>query len=89
VSGEFGHQSFGTAKATPIAAAYKIPDYAYWNFGASYTYKALTFDLRYFATTLSKQSCFLITGTGQPASDRTAARLRSLEHCRGTSIWPV
>ena len=65
VSGEFGHQSFGTAKATPIAAAYKIPDYAYWNFGASYTYKALTFDLRYFATTLSKQSCFLITGTGQ------------------------
>ena len=50
VSGEFGHQSFCTAKATPIAAAYKIPDYDYWNFGASYNYKALTFDLRYFAT---------------------------------------
>ncbi len=65
VSGEFGHQSFGITRATAIAAAYKIPDYTYWNFGASYTYRALTFDLRYFATTLSKQSCFLITGTGQ------------------------
>jgi len=64
VSGELGRQSFGTANATAIAAAYKIPDYTYWNFGVSYAYKALTFDLRYFATTLSKQSCFLITGTG-------------------------
>jgi len=36
--------------------------------GFSYTYKALTFDLRYFETTLSKQSCFLITGTGQAAA---------------------
>ncbi len=65
VSGELGRQSFGTTNATATAVAYKIPDYTYWNLGASYTYKALTFDLRYFATTLSKQSCFLITGTGQ------------------------
>jgi uncharacterized protein (TIGR02001 family) len=63
VSGELGRQGFGTTRATPAAAAVKLPDYTYWNFGVSYTYKVLTFDLRYFATTLSKQACNLITGT--------------------------
>jgi uncharacterized protein (TIGR02001 family) len=67
ISGELGRQSFGTTKATAMDAAHKLPDYTYWNLGFSYTYKALKFDLRYFATTLSKQSCFLITGTGQAA----------------------
>ncbi|MGA8945415.1 MAG: hypothetical protein WB497_05755, partial [Pseudolabrys sp.] len=65
ISGELGRQSFGTTNATARAAAQKLPDYTYWNMGFSYIYKALTFDLRYVATTLSKQSCFLITGTGQ------------------------
>jgi uncharacterized protein (TIGR02001 family) len=64
-SGELGRQGFGITKATSSSLAYALPDYTYWNLGFSYTYKALTFDLRYFATTLSKQSCFLITGTGQ------------------------
>jgi uncharacterized protein (TIGR02001 family) len=68
ISGELGRQSFGTTKPRTTAAAQKLPDYTYWNLGFSYTYKALTFDLRYFATTLSKQSCFLITGTGQAAA---------------------
>lgn len=68
ISGELGRQSFGTTKATAMDAAHKLPDYTYWNLGFSYTYKALTFDLRYFAATLSKQSCFLITGTGQAAA---------------------
>jgi uncharacterized protein (TIGR02001 family) len=67
ISGELGRQNFGTTKATAMDAAHKLPDYTYWNLGFSYTYKALKFDLRYFATTLSKQSCFLITGTGQAA----------------------
>jgi uncharacterized protein (TIGR02001 family) len=68
ISGELGRQSFGTTKATATDAAHRLPDYTYWNLGFSYTYKALKFDLRYFATTLSKQSCFLITGTGQAAA---------------------
>jgi len=68
ISGELGRQRFGTTNATATDAAHKLPDYTYWNLGFSYTYKALTFDLRYFATTLSKQSCFLITGTGQAAA---------------------
>jgi uncharacterized protein (TIGR02001 family) len=63
VSGELGRQSFGTTKPTALAAAVKLPDYTYWNFGFAYNYKVLTFDLRYFATTLSKQDCNLITGT--------------------------
>ena len=67
-SGELGRQAFGTTTATPSSPAYKLPDYIYWNLGFSYAYKAVTFDLRYFATTLSKQSCFLITGTGQLAT---------------------
>ena len=67
-SGELGRQGFGTTTATPSSPAYKLPDYTYWNLGFSYAYKAVTFDLRYFATTLSKQSCFLITGTGLAAT---------------------
>jgi uncharacterized protein (TIGR02001 family) len=63
VSGELGRQSFGTTRPTALAAAVKLPDYTYWNAGFAYTYKVLTFDLRYFATTLSKQDCNLITGT--------------------------
>jgi uncharacterized protein (TIGR02001 family) len=66
VSGELGRQSFGTTRPTALAAAVKLPDYTYWNFGFAYTYKAVTFDLRYFATTLSKQNCNLITGTAAP-----------------------
>jgi uncharacterized protein (TIGR02001 family) len=65
-SGELGRQGFGTTRATAISPAVALPNYMYWNLGFSYTYKVLTFDLRYFATTLSKQSCFLITGTGSP-----------------------
>jgi uncharacterized protein (TIGR02001 family) len=66
LSGELGRQSFGTTAPTMDSPAIKLPDYTYWNFGLSYTYTALTLDLRYYATTLSKQNCYLITGTGQP-----------------------
>ena len=64
VSAELGRQSFGTTAATPPI---KLPDYIYGNVGATYTYRALSFDLRFHGTTLSRQSCFLITGTGSPA----------------------
>jgi uncharacterized protein (TIGR02001 family) len=66
LSGELGRQSFGTTTPTADSPAIKLPDYTYWNFGLSYTYTALTLDLRYYATTLSRQNCYLITGTGQP-----------------------
>lgn len=80
-SGELGRQSFGTTRATALAAPTKLPDYTYWNLGFSYSNRALTFDLRYFATTLSKQSCNLITGTaplGQGSNDCTPAIIGTL-----------
>ena len=58
ISAELGHQTFGK---TAIVA---LPNYTYGNIGLSFSYKSLTFDLFYHATTLSKQTCFLITGTG-------------------------
>jgi uncharacterized protein (TIGR02001 family) len=64
MSAELGRQSFGTTAGTPPI---KLPDYIYGNVGATYTYNALSFDLRFHGTTLSRQSCFLITGTGSPA----------------------
>ena len=67
LSAELGRQFFGTTRATAASPAVALPDYTYGNAGFSYTYKSLTFDLRYTATTLSKQRCFLITGTGSPA----------------------
>ena len=59
-----GSDDFGTTDDTPPI---KLPDYIYGNVGATYTYKSLSFDLRFHGTTLSRQSCFLITGTGSPA----------------------
>jgi uncharacterized protein (TIGR02001 family) len=64
LSGELGRQGFGTTSPTTTSPAIKLPDYGYGNVGVTYSYKALSFDLRFHATTLSKQSCFLITGTG-------------------------
>jgi uncharacterized protein (TIGR02001 family) len=64
LSGEVGRQRFGTTAATPESPPVQLPAYTYWNFGFTYTYNALSFDLRYNATSLSRQSCFLITGTG-------------------------
>ncbi len=67
LSAELGRQFFGTTHPTAGSPGVALPDYTYGNAGFSYTYKSLTFDLRYHATTLSKQSCFLITGTGSAA----------------------
>jgi len=68
LSSEIGRQRFGTTEATILVLPVKLPDYSYWNIGFAYTYKIATFDLRYHAATLSKQHCFLITGTGDLAS---------------------
>jgi uncharacterized protein (TIGR02001 family) len=59
LSGEFGHYFLGR---TDAFYAVTLPDYNYWNLGLTYTYKALSFDLRYHDTDLSKTQCSLITG---------------------------
>jgi Bacterial protein of unknown function (Gcw_chp) len=62
VSGEFGHQFFGTSKAyigagTPV----KYQGYNTWNAGITYTYKQASLDLRYSGTDLNKADCFAIS----------------------------
>jgi uncharacterized protein (TIGR02001 family) len=90
LSAELGRQNFGTTRATGISSAIKLPNYTYWNAGFSYTYKVMTFDLRYYADTLSRQSCYLITGSGAgtPATGSTdcdAAIIATLSWTLGLS----
>jgi uncharacterized protein (TIGR02001 family) len=66
LSGELGYQFLGTADFTHGGA--NLPDYAYWNLGASYTYKIATLDLRYHDTNLSKAKCAIITGETSPGT---------------------
>lgn len=60
VSGELGRYFLGTTDA--FYGFTRLPDYTYWNLGLTYTYKVLSFDLRYHDTDLSKSQCSLITG---------------------------
>lgn len=65
ISGEVGHYSLGR----PTGAATSLPDYNYWNAGISYTYKAVTLDLRYHSTDLSRVNCQALVG--QPGVTRS------------------
>jgi uncharacterized protein (TIGR02001 family) len=66
LSGEIGRQRFGTTRAIADSPPIVLPGYTYWSFGVSYVYKSVMLDLHYFATNLSPQKCYLITGTGGP-----------------------
>jgi hypothetical protein len=65
VSGEFGHQWFGTSDAFYGTAAFPNgipePDYNTWNVGLGFTWKVFTLDLRYSDTDLSKEECSAFT----------------------------
>ena len=69
LSGEFGRQWLGKCDSRHITATCTnsttigMPDYNYWNAGASYTYKLATLDLRYHGTDMSKKECSYITGS--------------------------
>ena len=62
-SAAVGYQSFGTGVG--------LSDYLTWNIGASYAWKALTFDLRYYDTDVSAATC----GAEYPRSDSCDARI--------------
>lgn len=84
VSGEFGHQWFGTSDpfygvaGAPAPASYAFgipePDYNTWNVGLGFTWKVFTLDLRYSDTDLSKTECSAFTSdpgatlTGTPTA---------------------
>jgi uncharacterized protein (TIGR02001 family) len=60
ISGEFGNYQLG--KVDAIFGGADLPDYTYWNLGATYTYnKTVKFDLRYHDTSLSPADCFALT----------------------------
>ncbi len=65
VSGEIGYYDLGTTKFDPIAfpviGGIDLPSYATWNVGLGFTYKAITIDLRYHDTDLSREECNVLT----------------------------
>jgi Bacterial protein of unknown function (Gcw_chp) len=72
VSGEFGHQWFGTSDPFygvltaagaigPYSNGIPEPDYNTWNVGLGFTWKVFTLDLRYNDTDLSKEECSAFT----------------------------
>jgi uncharacterized protein (TIGR02001 family) len=60
LSAELGHYWLGTA--TAFVPAFNVPDYLTWNAGVGFTYRALTLDLRYYDTDLTKAECALVGG---------------------------
>jgi len=62
-SAAVGYQTYGTNVG--------LSDYLTWNVGASYTWKALTFDLRYYDTDISRTTC----GAEYPRDNACDARI--------------
>lgn len=66
VSGALGKQWFEKNFA---------PEYVFWNAGAGVTYKAMTVDLRYTGSDLSRRECALFIGQRSSCGDRFLATL--------------
>lgn len=75
VSGEVGYQWLGTTTEYFPGTNYTMPDYATWNVGVGFTYKAATLDLRYSDSDLSGYQCGLISGATTACGDRYVASL--------------
>ncbi|WP_024816649.1 TorF family putative porin [Methylopila sp. 73B] len=52
-----------------------IPDYTFWNAGVGFTYKAMTLDLRYTDSNLSRRECATFIGQFNSCGDRYMASL--------------
>jgi uncharacterized protein (TIGR02001 family) len=74
VSGEFGHQWLGTVDSVYTNNNFnpfytyvgysngQLPGYNYWNVGLTYVWKFITFDVRYYGTSLSRAQAYILTG---------------------------
>jgi uncharacterized protein (TIGR02001 family) len=60
ISGGAGYFVFGNQSAA--IGGYPLPAYLTWNFGVTFERANWHFDLRYYDTNLSKESCFVLTG---------------------------
>lgn len=73
VSGEYGHYWLGTTdvfySSVNFPLGTPLPDYSTWNVGIGFTYKAITIDLRYYDTDLSKADCNVLTGAQNATFD--------------------
>lgn len=65
LSGELAYYDLGTTEFNAIAfpnpTGWDLPSYMTWNVGLGLTYKAMTVDLRYYDTNLSKEECNVLT----------------------------
>lgn len=65
LSGELAYYDLGTTEfniiAFPNPGGWDLPSYTTWNVGVGLTYKAMTVDLRYYDTDLSKEECNVLT----------------------------
>jgi uncharacterized protein (TIGR02001 family) len=55
-----GYSWFGNQ--APQLGGFPLPAYLNWQAGVTFTHKHFNFDLRYYDTNLSKESCFVFTG---------------------------
>lgn len=58
LAAERGHADFGNT----TLGDYALPSYTHWRLGLTFTYDALSFDLSYHDTSLTKENCFVHTG---------------------------
>lgn len=99
LSGELGHQFLGSTDAIWFLTNFnannlgftpgKLPSYTYWNVGASYTYKFVTFDVRYHGTSLSKAAAMQLTGIGNAGPNLSFPGQNLSTYARGAIVGTV
>jgi uncharacterized protein (TIGR02001 family) len=60
LSGSIGYSRFGNMDE--LLGGFPLPAYTNWNAGVTFSWKVVSFDLRYYDTNLSKENCFVYTG---------------------------
>ena len=85
LSGELGRQSFGTTDDRPPI---KLPDYIYGNFGATYTYKSLSFDSCASMGRRCRDKAVFESPAPDRRRDRMAVSRQSSVRCPGTALCP-
>lgn len=83
VSGSLGYSRFGDMDE--VLGGYPLPSYLNWNAGATFTWKTLNFDLRYYDTNLSKENCYIYTGDTNAVAGGAVDPLRNPDGLR--SRW--
>ena len=99
VSGEFGRQFLGSTDPIWFLTNFnannlgfqtgRLPSYNYWNVGASYTWKMVTFDVRYHGTSLSKAAAQQLTGIANAGPNLAFPGQNLSTYARGAIVGTV